>query len=230
MSLFTYLFGKGYKGGPDFNLERTHYYDLNGIELEMTVPDSNIVFAPSDQSPTFPFKSPGWFEANRRQLANHFYVRLNAGGMWAYTGPYWKVGREPFGTLTLLTWIKRTPPGYTLASGDLSTLEAAIRWDYEEHFEANEPGKYGRGKNRKTRKEALETYGKPHWDNEMGREQMALYIKQGTRELPRYFETREYGTQRWLYYALEREPMYPAHHYCQPLDDRYYLDIFFLWH
>ena len=76
MSLFTYLFGKGYKGGPDFNLERTHYYDLNGIELEMTVPDSNIVFAPSNQPPTFPFKSPGWFEANCKQLANHFYIGI----------------------------------------------------------------------------------------------------------------------------------------------------------
>ena len=31
MSLFTYLFGKGYKGGPDFNLERTHYYGAHPL-------------------------------------------------------------------------------------------------------------------------------------------------------------------------------------------------------
>ena len=227
MSIFTYLFGKGYKGGPDFNLERTHYYDLNGIELEMTVPDSNIVFAPSDQPPTFPFKSPGWFEDNCKQLANHFYIGIEAGGSWAYVGPYWKVGREPFGVLSLGARIKRALPDYPLAPGDLDLLQSAIRWDYEAYFEVAEPGKYGRGENRKTREEAQEIYGKPHWDNQIGREQMAAYIENRCFELPEHFETREYGTQRWLYYALDEEPNYPKHHYCQPLDEQYYLDVFF---
>ena len=227
MSLFTYLFGKGYKGGPDFNLERTHYYDLNGIELEMTVPDSNIVFAPSSAPPLYPFKLSGWFEANCEQSANHFYVDCDAGGMWAYVGPYWKVGREPFGVLSLSVRIKRTLPDYTLAHSDLNALEAAIRWDYEEHFEAEEPGKYGRGQNRQTRKEARERFSQSHWQNDEGRRREALHIKKWSRELPEHFETREYGTQRWLYYALEREPNYPKHHYCQPLDEQYYLDVFF---
>lgn len=226
MSLFTYLLGKGYKGGPDFNLEHTHYYDLNGIELEVTVPDSNIVFAPSDQR-AFPFKLPGWFEANCEQSANHFYVPLNAGGMWAYVGPFWKVGREPFGVFSLGARIKRVLSGYTILPSDLSALEVAIRRDYEEHFEAEVPGKYGRGKNRKVRKEAEQRFSQPHWQNEEGRRREALYIEKRSFETPKDFEIREYGTQRWLYYALEREPMYPAHHYCQPLDEQYYLDVSF---
>ena len=228
MSQLDFLFGKKFKGGPDFRLNRTYNYDLDGIDLEVTVPDSNIQSASGEAVSQFPFRRPGWFDEHCQQLSNHFYVTLGAGGSWAYVGPTWKVGKEPLGTLDLFVWIKRTLLGHTLKQGDMDCLAAAIRSDYEEYFNAEEPGDYGRGKNRQRLRDAAEKYDKPYMlnDPDMQRRKQ-LFIQKGSRELPQKFDVREYGTQRWLHYTLEREPNYPTHHYCQALDEHFYLDIFF---
>ncbi len=42
MKLFTYLFGKGFTGGPDFSRLETFRFDLDGIDLQLTLPESNV--------------------------------------------------------------------------------------------------------------------------------------------------------------------------------------------
>jgi len=54
-----------------------------------------------------------------------------------------------------------------------------------------------------------------------------MFIKNRTSEVPDKFESREIGMQNWLYYSMEKEPNYPVHHYCQALDEQFYLDVKF---
>lgn len=228
MSQLSYIFGKKFKGGPDFRLESTHHYDLNGIDLEITAPDSNVVFDTSKNESHFPFKIPGWFDSNFRQSSNHRFVPLNAGGTWYYMGPFWKVGNQPFGSLGFSARIKRCLPEKKLHLGDINKLKAAIVLDYKSHFESDTPGKYGEGQNTKTRIEASEKYDKPHLINlpemQLRKEK---FIETYSQEIPNAFETKEFGMTKWLFYSLKREPNYPVNHYCAALDDTFYLDLHF---
>lgn len=226
MKLFSYLLGNGFAGGPDFNLNQSIYFDLNGIELEITIPDSNILLTPSKPVESIPFNKSHWFENNCSQLSNHFYVHVT-GGQWAYTGPFWKVMNEPFGTLAVRVWIKKVLPTLNVKLKGHDSLQAAIAQEYERFFEVDEPGEFGRGKNKQKRREAEERFSQEHWNNEEGIRRKKVFLEKYCRELPKEFESREYGTQHWLYYALEREPTYPVHHYCQALNEHFYLDINF---
>jgi hypothetical protein len=226
MRLFTYLFGKGFTGGPDFSKLETFRFDLDGAELNLTLPKSNVSIPLGEININFPFRSPGWFDNHCSQLWNHFFVSI-FGEFWAYCGPYWKVLNEPFGTLKIRVAIERVPPDKALDISDLDTLAEAIRWNYEWYFEVAEPGNYGQGKNRVARAEIEDRYSAPHRQDELGRQQREAALRKRCRELPANFETRRYGDQNWLYYALEKEPNYPAHYYCQPLDDQYYLYVRF---
>jgi hypothetical protein len=221
MSFFTYVFGKGYTGGPDFSKLETFSFDLEGNALTVTVPASNIALPRGEISVNIPFRSPGWFDEHCRQQANHFYIKL-LGQPWAYIGPFWRTSDDrTFGVLSTSIAIKRVLPGKVLDMNNLDTLAEAIRRDYEWYFEEEEPGKYGRGWNRKARQKAEEEY------NSRLPSQKVAYLKRALRELPTQFEPRRYGDQEWLYYALERESNTSAHYYCQPLDDQYYLYVRF---
>lgn len=149
------------------------------------------------------------------------------GQPWAYIGPRWKVNDRTFGVLDVQLSIERTTPDKVLDMNDLDTLAEAIRWDYEWYFEVAESGKYGQGKNREARAEIESRYSASHWQNETGNQQREAALRNRLRELPSQFETRSYGDQKWLYYSLNKEPNYPAHYYCQPLDDHYYLYVRF---
>jgi hypothetical protein len=232
MNFFTYVFGKGYSGGPNFSKLETLHFDLEGNALSVTIPATNIALPRGEINVNTPFRSPGWFDEHCRQMWNHFYVRV-FGEAWAYVGPFWKAGPDrTFGVLSLSVDIKRALPGKVLDMNDLNTLAEAIRWDYEWYYEVEEPGKYGRGGNRKARQEAEEEYNARHpsipeekkiRDKEAG-------LRHSLRELPTQFEIRRYGDQEWLYYALKERlsSHYPVHHYyCQPLDDQYYLYVKF---
>lgn len=107
------------------------------------------------------------------------------------------------------------------------TLAEAIRWDYEWYFEIAEPGKYGRGRNREARRKAEEVYKARTSPEELKRIQTDAYLTRALQEIPAQFETRHYGNQEWLYYALEHESNTTAHYYCQPLDEHYYLCVRF---
>jgi hypothetical protein len=224
MSLITYLFGKGFTGGPDFNKLETFYFELEDTELSLTLPKTNVDIPHGEIGINFPFRSPGWFDEQSRQIGNHFYVRV-LGDMWAYLGPVWKVLNEPFGVLGFRIGIKRALPEKTLDLNNLDTLAEAIRWDYEWYFEKEAPGKYGRGRNREVRQKAEDEYNSrhPRIPEERKLSDMEKTLRNLLRELPTHFETRQYGDQKWLYYALKKEPTYPAHYYCQPLDEQYYL-------
>ena len=67
VNFLTYVFGKGFTGGPDFRLNQTETVNLNGILLEVTLPESNILAAPSSPVREFPFKQEGWFDAHSRR-------------------------------------------------------------------------------------------------------------------------------------------------------------------
>ena len=229
MSFFTYLFGKGYTGGADFSRFETFRFDLEGKQLSLSVPGSNVALSHAEMNINLPFRSPGWFEAHCEQQANHFYITV-FGDLWAYIGPFWKTAADRmFGMLSVQVAIKRTLPDKILDPDDLETLADAIRWDYEWYFEVAEPGKYSQGKNRIARQKAEDQYNARHpAASEASKlRQKEGYLKNALRELPTWFETRCYGDQNWLYYALKREPTYPAHYYCQPLDERYYLYVRF---
>ncbi len=229
MSFFTYVFGKGYTGGPDFSKLETFRFDLEGAELRLSVPASNTALPRGEININLPFRSPGWFDAHRRQQANHFYVNV-FGDLWAYTGPFWRVGPDrTFGVLDVHVALKRTLPDKVLDPNSFDTLAEAIRWDYEWYFEVAEPGKYGRGNNRNARREAEEEYKARHPSipEETKLRDKALSLAHALCELPTQFEIRRYGDQRWLYYALKKEPTYPAHYYCQPLDEQHYLYVRF---
>jgi hypothetical protein len=224
MSLFRYPFGKSFTGGPDFNQLETFYFELEDAELSLTLPKTNIDIPLGKIGINYPFRSPGWFEDQSRQLWNNFYVSI-FGEMWGYRGPFWKVSNELFGVLDISVCIKQALPEKKLDLDNLDTLAEAIRWDYEWYFEVAEPGKYGQGKNRKARKNAEDEYNARHPSipEERKLRQKELGLSKSLRELPTHFETRQYGDQKWLYYALKKEPTYPAHYYCQPLDEQYYL-------
>jgi hypothetical protein len=228
MSLITYLFGKGFTGGPDFNQLETFYFELEDAELSLTLPKSNVSIPLDNIGVNYPYRSPGWFDDQCEQLWNQFYVRVFS-EMWGYRGPVWKVLNEPFGVLGFRVGIKRALPGKKLDLNDIDTLAEAIRWDYEWYFEVAEPGKYGQGKNRKVRQEAEEEYNSrhPRIPEERKLRDKEKILRNHLRELPTHFEPRKYGEQKWLYYALENEPNYPAHYYCQPLDDQYYVYVRF---
>ncbi len=228
MSFFTYVFGKGYTGGPDFNQMETFRFELEDAQLSLNLPKTNVDIPIGEIGINYPFRSPGWFDDNCKQMWNHFYVSV-FGEMWGYRGPYWKVMNEPFGVLDILVAIKRVLPEKTLDVNNLDTLAEAIRWDYEWYFEVEEPGKYGRGYNREMRQKADDEYlaRHPSIPEERKLQQKELRISKSIRELPMHFETRQYGDQKWLYYALNKEPNYPTHYYCQPLDEQYYLYVRF---
>jgi hypothetical protein len=229
MSFLTYFFGKGYTGGPDFSKLETLRFDLEGNDLSITIPATNIALPRGEISVNIPFRSPGWFDKHCRQMWNHFYARV-FGESWAYVGPFWKAFPDPtFGVLSLSLDIKRVLPGMALEMNNLDTLAEAIHRDYEWYFEEEEPGDYGRGGNRKARQEVEEEYNNRHPSvpEERKRERKEALLKHYLRELPTQFETRRYGDQAWLHYALEREPTYPTHYYCQPLADHYYLYVKF---
>jgi hypothetical protein len=228
MSFFTYVFGKGYTGGPDFNQLETFRFELEDAELSLTLPKTNVAIPIGNIVVNHPFRSPGWFDENCEQMANHFSAHIFT-ELWGYRGPYWKVMNEPFGVLSCRVEIKRARPEKRLDLGNLNDLAEAIRWDYEWYYEIAEPGKYGQGSNREVRQEAEEEYNSRHPKIP---EEKKLRDKEKTlqnllRELPTKFETRQFGDQEWLYYALKREPSYPAHYYCHPLDEEYYLSIRF---
>jgi hypothetical protein len=223
---WTYIFGRGYTGGPDFELNESYQLDLDGITLEATLPRDNVVCSGIAQPVNFPFRSSGWFDTHCKQTSNHFYACVLAHN-WAYLGPYWKVMNEPFGILSASFWIKRTLPGRTLVMDDLTTLDAAIHWDYEEFFEAEEPGQYGRGNNTQARQEADQMYDRPYEVSEGLKAQKAIYLKQRLCAIPSAFERRRFDALTWVYYGVEREPNYPIRHYCHPLDGKYYLDLHF---
>ena len=227
MSFFTYVFGKGYTGGPDFSRFEKFRFDLEGMQLSLSVPGSNVALPHAEMNINLPFRSPGWFEDHCEQQANHFYITV-FGDLWVYIGPFWKTSSDrTFGVLDVQVGIKRAPSDKVLDLNDLDTLAKAIRWDYEWYFEEAEPGDYGRGGNRVTRQEAEDEYNARFRSPEEIRQRQKAGLLQYLRELPTHFETRRYGDQNWLYYALEKEPAYPAHYYCQPLDERYYLYVRF---
>ena len=227
--MMAYLFGKGFKGGPDSRLNRNHHCNLSGIDFEITLPDSNVVISEPEKAVNIPFKSSGWFNNNCEQTSNHCFVSLPVFRRWVYLGPFWKVFNDPFGSLVFDVWVKKTLPETTLEVDNLETLEAAINKDYRDYFESETPGKYGQGKNFQVRQEAQARYSASHWQNEVGRQQMKAYIKNRIQELPSGFEIHKHDTINWLFYSLAKEPNYPKHHYCVPLDDRYYLDVSFLY-
>jgi hypothetical protein len=229
MNFFTYVFGKGYTGGPDFSRLESFRFDLEGIGLTLSVPASNIALPWGEININLPFRSPGWFDAHCEQQANHFHVKV-FGDVWAYIGPLWRAGPDrTFGVLNVRVAIKRTLPGKVLDVNNLDTLAEAIRWDYEWYFEVEEPGKYGRGHNREARREAEEEYEARHPSipEEKKLRDKTLSLAHSLRELPTHFEPRRYGDQEWLYYALKRESNTSAHYYCQPLDEHYYLCVRF---
>jgi hypothetical protein len=229
MSFLTYVFGKGYTGGPDFSKLETFRFDLEGNTLSVTTPISNIALPQGEININTPFRSSGWFDNHCLQQANHFFVRV-FGNAWAYVGPFWKAGPDrTFGVLSVSFDIKRVLPEKVLDVNNLDTLADAIRWDYEWYFEVEEPGKCGRGWNRRARQEAEDEYNARHPSipEAMKLRDKEASLRYSLRELPTQFETRRCGDQEWLYYALEMETNTSAHYYCQPLDDQYYLCVKF---
>ncbi len=229
MSFLTYIFGKGYTGGPDFSQLESFSFDLEGIELRVTVPKRRIALARKDWSDSLPFRSPGWFDHHCEQQNNHFYSTVFV-DLWPYVGPIWRTGMDrTFGILGMQVWIKRVRPEKVLDMNNLDTLAEAIRWEYEWFFEVEEPGEFGRGWNRRARQEAEDEYNSR---NPIIPEEMKLRDKEDSlnyslQELPTHFESRRYGDQEWLYYALRKEANTTAHYYCIPLDDQFFLSVRF---
>lgn len=226
MSVLWNIFGSGFKGGPDFNLNRTLRVTLNDIELELSIPDSNIAQGEDIHAPKILLEQEGWFEQHCSQLANHYFFPM-AARRWVYIGPFRKVLREPFGSLLFNCWLKRENSEKSIPIVDLNTLQKSICWEYEKYFEVDEPGALLRGKNRKARQQADSIYGKSHWQNSVGEEQKKIFLEQETQELPSVFDEIKFGMQNWLCYSLKKEPNYPTRHYCQPLEKQFYIDIFF---
>ncbi len=225
MKLITYLFGKGYTGGPDFNRLKSFHFDLEGSELELTLPESSSTLPQGEININFPYLSDGWFDHNSEQQANHFYIMV-FGDLWPYVGPPWKALDRIFGILDIQVGIKRSLPDKTLNNFD--SLADAICWDYEWYFEEAEPGKYGRGHNRKKREELEKlNYTQNGAGSKISRQSQDQILKDTLFEIPTKFEIRSFSDQQWLYYEMKKEANYPAHYYCQPLDDYYYLYVRF---
>jgi hypothetical protein len=78
---------------------------------------------------------------------------------------------------------------------------------------------------REVRQRAEEMFTKSYEATRDLKAEKARYLEKYLSQIPKHFERRNHGDQSWVYYGLEREPLFPAHHYCRPLDERYYLDI-----
>jgi hypothetical protein len=225
--LWTYVFGRGFTGGPGLASDEHFSLDLDGIALEVSLPPSNVVVDDMSQRVNFPYRSQGWFEREQRQSSNHFYVSLLAHN-WAYLGPHWKVMNEPFGIFSVEFRLKRTLPGYALSVDDFTTLEKAIHWEYEEYFEAKVPGQYFRGHNTEVRQKAEKEFApRLHPTSRNLGVEKERYLQRWLRAVPKAFEVRAYNARSWVYYGVEHQQSYPERHYCHQLDERYYLDVLF---
>ncbi|WP_444996310.1 hypothetical protein [Aliikangiella sp. IMCC44359] len=220
---------RGFKGGPDFSncIEVTAI--LEDWQLNLTVPNTNIVTEEEPQNINYPFKQAGWFEATSKWSCQHRYVPIDT-QLWYYLPMNFLLQTE-LGVLSLSTQLKRIAPEKNTNAMELHDLGRYVIAEYDEYYNAPLDSPQGPGPNVRRRK-SVEDEVRKAWEGYVSEEEIQQKILDRLPELPYPplppHEIRSFNHRHWVF-CVEPKLRSDTHDnmYCYPLSEEYYLCLRF---
>lgn len=230
--MLTRLFKrKPYHGGPLFESQSSYSFDLEGTELELTVPASTWVMKEPPRMLNLPFLNVGWFDAHCERLNIHDFISVFC-EIW----PYYPRGAErivniltmgsndDIASLRFAAHLNRTEKGRKLDLGDPQSLGTYIKWEYNDYFESPEQGLYSKGYNHKVRADCERKYSKEERAYNPASQQRYEVALERLEPMPQDLELIDFGGAQWTHFTLKKRRN-RSEFYCLPLAESYYLEI-----
>ena len=225
---------QGFAGGPDFSNLHKLTFALEEYRLELMLPYSNIVSQEQPKQINFPFRAPGWFEANAKQDWHHYGVHIHTEG-WCYLAPVVRFDGGEYGVLWLQLKIKKVPD--TVNALNRNELAQHVTDEYDAHYNSEVIGSEGNGQglgwNTQQRKKLEAEAEEAASRGATGRkdrleEHVRLQILNfGFPPLKPAQVISMHGFD-WVFYQEQRgESATRTDQYCLPLDKRHYLALSF---
>ena len=212
MNLFKLIkaYLRGFVGGPDFTRGINHRFILEGMQLTINLPDSNVVTAPSTLNVNFPHSSTSWFAEHAKVYRQHSFVRIITEN-WMYMPPIALFPSSEYGMLSCQLRIKQTDKINVLDKVALSHFVTQAYDDYH-----NGPD----GTNTELRRRKVERSSQE--------EQVATSIELHGRQplAPAIIKT--FNKLIWVFYQeVTNDSLSRLDYYCLPLSEHSFLEVKF---
>lgn len=214
-------FWRGFVGGPDFNRCITHRFQLEDKQLSITIPDSNVVAAPSTLNTYFPHNSSVWFKQNTRESYDqHLYVHMITEN-WMYMPVIAVLPSCEYGMFSCQLRIKQTDKINVL---DKEALARFVIQEYDNYHNGSN------GINTKIRKDtAAQSIKRANpWSPEALENQIKLIINnRGKPPIPNAI-LKTFNQTDWVFYQEVRNNRLSRSDFCcLPLSKTSFLEVEF---
>ncbi|WP_426356832.1 hypothetical protein ACPUVO_10055 [Pseudocolwellia sp. HL-MZ19] len=214
-------FWRGFVGGPELKFNMTHKFNLENKQLSITLPDSNVMAAPSSVDVHFPYSSKSWFENNTEESPDqHIYVHVFTEN-WMYLPVISMIPGDEFGMLSCQLRIKQTDKINVL---DKQALAVFVIQAYNDFH--NGPN----GINTEIRQEITEQSSKKAtpWTPEKLQEEIDGWIENRGKPLIPAAQMIKFNQNDWIFYQEVRSNRLSRYdYYCLPLSENSFLEVKF---
>lgn len=228
MKLFNF-FTKKFKGGPDFNKNRSYLFLLDNIKLNITLPVSNINTTESPREVNIPFNRLDFFEQNSERERQHEALKIYT-ELWHYLPNIGIGSSSELGMLACTLMIKKVQDATCINAMKLDQLSKSVIDEYNQHYNHSVIADHGQGSNTRIRQEVHEESSNRNtpWTKKETEDEIEVSInKYGYPPLSPAKQVL-INNKSWVFYQEARSIVRNKDNfYCYPLDELYYLCIRF---
>lgn len=222
MNIFKLMkaYWRGFVGGPDFTRDISHRFILEGKQLTIKVPDSNVVAAPSPVDVSFPHSSINWFAKQAKTYDQHCYVHMMTEN-WMYMPPIALFPSSEYGMLSCQLRIKQISHINVLDKAALSRYVTKAYYDYHN-------GPEGENTKIRTRVEKRLKNSPYTWSQDEIEAEIAMVIDlHGNQPLAPAI-IKNFNQTDWIFYSEVRNNRHSHNDfYCLPLSENSFLEVEF---
>ncbi len=218
-----------FRGGPDFSRNEVLDVKLEGHQLSLMLPSSNISTVEPAREVNFPFYQSDWFERNAKQDRQHKRVHIYT-ELWMYLPVGFMSSQYELGMLSLSVWLKKISPNKSIDCNNLQELGEHLFEEYDTYFNSPIIGDNYLGFNTQVVQDKckeLKEYA-PDLSNKRIQEHTESALE--ARGFPNLnpYEIKNIKGNNWVYYIehhLRKDTN--SRYYCYPINSEYYLVIRF---
>lgn len=211
---------RGFVGGPDLHQSITRRFLLEGKQLSINIPDSNIVALPNADDKYYPHTSLTWFNEHAKIYDQHKYVHIYTKN-WMYMPPIAIFPSSEYGMLSCQLRIKQVSHINVL---DKAALSHYVTQAYDDYHNGPE------GENTKIRTRIEERFkNSPYtWSQDEIEVEIAMVIDlHGNQPLAPAI-IKNFNQTDWIFYSEVRNNRHSHNDfYCLPLSENSFLEVEF---